>query len=83
MHHQAHGYFGFLGIGNVLNQVHPNPLVISDLKKLSNNEQYLHDFYDKAHSDIIAEEIEFYKTEEESIRIFNSSIICIINHTNI
>ena len=33
-HHQGHGYFGLIGIGNVLNQVLPNPLVISAIKKL-------------------------------------------------
>ena len=33
MHHQAHGYFGLLGIGNVGNNALPNPLVVSALKK--------------------------------------------------
>ena len=35
IHHQAHGYFGLLVIGNVGNQVLPNPLVIPDLQKIS------------------------------------------------
>ena len=37
IHYQAHGCFGFLGIGNVGNQVLPNPLQVSTLLKLSKN----------------------------------------------
>ena len=37
MHHQAHGYLGLLGIGNVGNQFLPKPLVVSSLQNLSNN----------------------------------------------
>ena len=29
MHHQAHGYFGLIGLGNVGNKVLPNPLILS------------------------------------------------------
>ena len=39
MHHQAHRYFGMLGIGNVGDQVILNPLVVSALQNLSNNAQ--------------------------------------------
>ena len=34
IHHQAHAYFGLIGIGNVGNQVLTNPLVISASTKL-------------------------------------------------
>ena len=37
MNHKAYGYFGLLGIGNVVNQVLTNPLVVSSIKKLSKN----------------------------------------------
>ena len=39
MHHQAHGYFGLLGIGNVVNEFLPNPLVVPPLQNLSINSQ--------------------------------------------
>ena len=39
MHHQAHEYFGLLGMVNVVNQVLPNSLVVSALKNLANNSQ--------------------------------------------
>ena len=32
MHHQSHEYFGLVGIGNVVNQVLTNPLVVSALQ---------------------------------------------------
>ena len=47
MHHQAHGYFDLLGIGNVGNQVLPNPVVVSDLQKLSKYSQEVQTLYDK------------------------------------
>ena len=33
--HQSHVYFGLLGLGNIGNNVLPNPLVVSDILKLS------------------------------------------------
>ena len=39
IHHQAHGYFRMLGIGNVVNQVISNPLVVSAIQKLDSNVQ--------------------------------------------
>ena len=39
MYHQAHGYFGLLGIGNLGNKVLSNLLVVSALQNLANNVQ--------------------------------------------
>ena len=39
MHNHAHGYFGLAGIGNVVNQVLPNPLVVTSIQNLENNAQ--------------------------------------------
>ena len=39
IHHQAHGYFELIGIGNVGNKFLLNPLVLSALKKLYQNPQ--------------------------------------------
>ena len=39
MHYQAHGYFGFIGIGNVGNQVFPKPLQVSYLLNIANTPQ--------------------------------------------
>ena len=58
MHHQFHGYFGLIGIQNAKKQVLPNPLVVSALKNVANNEQAVQKFYDRFISDMIAEEIE-------------------------
>ena len=44
IHHQSHGYFGLLVIWNVVNQVLPNPLVVSALQNLANNAQEVHKF---------------------------------------
>ena len=46
IHHQAHGYFGLLVIGNVVNQFLTNPLVVSDLKNLANYGQEVQNFYE-------------------------------------
>ena len=54
MHHQAHVYFGLLIIGNIVNRVLPNLLVLSDLQKLTKNAQEVQNFYDRVCSDIIA-----------------------------
>ena len=35
IHHQSHGYFGVMGIGNVVNNVLPNPLLVSTLQNLA------------------------------------------------
>ena len=58
MNHQSHGYFGLLVIGNVGNQVLPNPLEVSDLQNLSGSIQEGKKFYDRVHSDMIAKLIE-------------------------
>ena len=50
-----HGYFGLLGIGNVVNKVLPNPLVVSALKNLANNAQEVQNLYDKVVLDMIAD----------------------------
>ena len=39
MHHQAHVYFGLLGIENFGNKVFPKPVIVSALKNLYNNTQ--------------------------------------------
>ena len=56
--HQANGYFGLLGFGNVGNQVLPNSLVVSTLQKLDKNLQKVQDFYDSVISDMIAKAME-------------------------
>ena len=48
MYHQAHGYFRLLGIGNVGNNVLPNPLVVSALKKLAGSAQQVNYFWQGA-----------------------------------
>ena len=58
MHHQGHGYFGLLDIGNFGNQVLPNPLVVSDLQNPEKNAQDLQNLYDRVRSDIKPKEIE-------------------------
>ena len=58
MHHQAHVYFGLIGIANVGNQVLTNPLVISDLQNSSKNAQEVNNLYVRVRSDIIEEPIE-------------------------
>ena len=57
MHHQAHEYFGMLGIRNVGNKVLPNLLVISALQKLDNDAKGKN-IYDKVRSDMISKAIE-------------------------
>ena len=39
IHYQAHGSFGFLGIGNLGNQVLPNPLQVLALLNLAHTPQ--------------------------------------------
>ena len=46
MHHQAHGYFGILRIGNVGNQVLPSPLLVSAIIGLY-NEHKLKIFFER------------------------------------
>ena len=58
MPHQAHGYFGLLGIGNVENNVLANPLVVSALQKLAGSSQEVPNFCRRLRSDIIVREIE-------------------------
>ena len=58
MHHQAHGYFGLLSIGNEVNTVLPNPLIVSALQNLANNPQDIKLFYNRVHSDMIDRELE-------------------------
>ena len=57
MHHKPHGYFGLLVIGNVVNQVLPNLLVVSALQNLVNNAQEVNKFYDMVRSDMISKAI--------------------------
>ena len=45
-------------IGNVGNQVLPNPLVVSDLQNLPNNAQEVQNVYNRVISDTISKEIE-------------------------
>ena len=61
MHHQAHGYFGLIGIGNVGNKVLPKPLVVSDLKNLARNAQEVQNLYDNLSLDMIDKVIEGLK----------------------
>ena len=72
MHHQAHGYFGLIGIGNVVNQVLPKPLVLSDLQKFDASSQEVQKFYDKLRLDIIANAMEgsITKTYLQKIRLY-------------
>ena len=67
MNHQAHGYFGLLGIGNVGNQVIPDPLVVSNLQNMDGDTQTVQTFYDKVHSYMIAKEIESSILKHNSI----------------
>ena len=39
MYHQSHGWFGLLGIGNFINQVLPNHLVVLALQNLARSAQ--------------------------------------------
>ena len=39
IHYQAHGSFGFLGIGNVVSYLLPKPLQVSTLLNLANTKQ--------------------------------------------
>ena len=45
IHHQVHGYFGLIGIGNIGNKVLPNPMVLSVLQSLSNDQQDVQNLY--------------------------------------
>ena len=54
---QAFLYFGLLGIGNV-NSALTNPLVLSALKNLANNQQKIQNFHDRVRSDIIDKTID-------------------------
>ena len=58
MNHHAHGYFGSLGIGNAVNLVLLNILVVSALQNLANNAQELHNAYDRVRSDMIAKKMD-------------------------
>ena len=58
MHHQAHGYFGLIGIVNVGNKVLPNYLVVSDLQNLYKDPQRGHTFYHRMRSYMIDKSIE-------------------------
>ena len=58
MHHQAHVYFGLIGIGNVGNQVLTKPLVISALQTSSKNAQKVNNLYVWVRSDMIENPIE-------------------------
>ena len=70
IHHQAHGYFGLLGIGNVVN-ILPDPLVVSSLRNLSNNTQEVQNLYTRVSSDMISKSIEvsITKTYLKKIRL--------------
>ena len=58
MHHQAHGYFVLISIGIIGNSILPKPLVVSYLQNLASSANQVHNFYDKARSDMTAKEIE-------------------------
>ena len=73
MHHQAHGYFGLLGIGNIGNKVLSNPLVVSALQNFSNNLQEVQNFDVRVGSDMIAKAIEFSITKTS---LKKSSLCC-------
>ena len=71
MHIQAFGYFGLQGIVNV-NQVLPNTLAVSDLKKLAGgNAIEIKNLYDREILDMIDKEIEgsITKTYLKKLRI--------------
>ena len=57
MHHQAHGYFGLLGIVNVGSNVLTNPLIVSDLQNLSGSAHQVQNLYDRVRSYMIAKAI--------------------------
>ena len=61
MHHQAHGYFGLLVIGNVGNIVLPNTLVVSAVLNLDKTTQEVQPCYNRVHSDMM------YNAMEDSI----------------
>ena len=46
IHHQAHGYFGLVGILNAVNTL-LNPLVVSYILNLATSSQEVHNFYDR------------------------------------
>ena len=54
MHHQVHGYFVLIVIGNLGNQVLTKPLVVSALQNLVKNAQEVKKFYYKVRSDMIS-----------------------------
>ena len=72
MHHQSHGYFGLIGIGNVGNKSLPNTLVLSDLQNLSGSTQEVQKFYVRLRSDMIAKSIEGSITKKypKKLRLF-------------
>ena len=57
-HYQARGYFGMLCIGNVGNNVLPNPLAVSYLQNISGGTHKVKHFYDRVHSYMIVRSIE-------------------------
>ena len=57
MHHQAHGYFGLLGIVNVGSNVLTNPLIVSDLHNLSGSAPQVQNLYDRVRSYMITKAI--------------------------
>ena len=58
MHHQPYGYFGLIGIGNVVNQIFKKPFVVSTLQNLDNDAQEVKIFYYGVISYIIAKSVE-------------------------
>ena len=56
-HHQAFGYFGLKGIGNI-DIVLPKPLVLSSLLNLATSNQEAQTFYDRVHPYMIDKAID-------------------------
>ena len=56
--YQAHEYFGLLGIGNVVDNSFPDPVVISKIQNLNGDTQQVQNFYDRVRPRMIAKEIE-------------------------
>ena len=56
--YQDRGYFGLLGIGNVGNNVIPNPLVVSYLQNLAGDPQQVQNIYYRVRSNMISKAIE-------------------------
>ena len=71
MHHETHGYFRLIGIGNLGNQILPNPFGVLALQNLDNYPQEVQNFYDRVRSDTTANEIEgsITKTDINKLRL--------------